>query len=328
MADVYELVADAQAVARTLRLSAADTSRPIVRVIVLSLDEIATTLLSPHRARHGNERAIASLTRVRSDLLGLLEHGGNPPRKQLLKVQRALADLLVEIEGFYAGSDNDGDSATRDPAAGGSPNRPDEDHNDSGALVDRTPELTRNEEGLRVIATAYRREARRKAPLMIVLLTVAFIAVAVATAMGWYLLVQHQREPASKASIFLVEWTPAAGLLAVTLFLVQHAARVGRQADELRRLARQLESLTTYLRPLPMDTRSLILSAMTQRLFPRLLDDDPLREEDWFPADDTLLASINPDLARLALAQEDDDEDHDDDDATEPDSTKPPERQS
>jgi hypothetical protein len=156
-------------------------------------------------------------------------------------------------------------------------------------------------------AKSCRLDAERKSTFVVVLYLFALAAVIVATAMGWYLVVRQSQTSNVPATVFLARWTPAAALLAAAFLLAHQAARVARAADELRRLERQLLGLMAYLRPLPADARNLLLAAMTPRLFPRLLDDDPLREEDWFPDEEILLASINPDL--LPSDEEADDED-------------------
>jgi hypothetical protein len=145
---------------------------------------------------------------------------------------------------------------------------------------------------------------------------VVFVAVAVATAMGWLLVAERADDPGMSASDFLVRWVPAAGLLAVAALILREASHVRRSADELRRLHRQVSGLSSYLEPLPPDARHLLHAVMLQRLFPRLVDDDPLREEpDWFPDDDELLASINPALwERINAANSGEDEPEDTDD--------------
>jgi hypothetical protein len=50
-------------------------------------------------------------------------------------------------------------------------------------------------------------------------------------------------------------------------------------------------------------TQDLLRAAMTQRLFPRLIDDDPLREDDWFPDTEMLVMSILPESAIKAMRE-------------------------
>jgi hypothetical protein len=221
---------------------------------------------------------------VRGRLLGLLSINDDERRRQLVDLQRTLAELLGVVsrqapsdsaedvkEGVAAHLDDDDESADKDD------NECDEDQ------THRESMLTRSEQGLRLAAMAYEKEAGRKSALMGSLYILALSAITVGTLMGWYLITHRALERYAAAGGFLAQWTPAAGLLAVGFYLIHQAGRIGRGADELRRLQRQFLGLLSYLRPLPSDTQNLLLAAMTQRLFPRLIEDDPLREEDWFP---------------------------------------------
>ena len=84
------------------------------------------------------------------------------------------------------------------------------------------------------------------------------------------------------------------------IFLAYQASTLRRNSDEARRLQRQLQALPAYLAPLPLNAQMLLRGAMIQRLFPRLLEDnDPLREEDWFPDPGQLISAIDPKLIEV-----------------------------
>ena len=70
------------------------------------------------------------------------------------------------------------------------------------------------------------------------------------------------------------------------------AARQRRGAHEALRLARQLTGLPAYLYPLPPSASHLMRMTMTQRLFPRLIEDtDPLRDAPWPDTSELLRAA-------------------------------------
>ena len=145
----------------------------------------------------------------------------------------------------------------------------------------------------------YEKDLMRQTRLIQALYATALITTVAATAMAWSLLLHAGNDTTTGRA--LAELTPEFSLFAFAALLVRQATQARRNADELRRLRRQLTALPAYLRPLPPDTQDLLRAAMTQRLFPRTSDDDPLQEDDWFPDDETLLPSINLKLYEQVL---------------------------
>jgi hypothetical protein len=93
---------------------------------------------------------------------------------------------------------------------------------------------------------------------------------------------------------FLARASACLPLLAFALALLWLAARQRRSAREALRLARQLPALPAYLSSLPPLASHLMRMTMTQRMFPRLIEDtDPLRDPPWPEATELLEAVKN-----------------------------------
>jgi hypothetical protein len=151
----------------------------------------------------------------------------------------------------------------------------------------------------------YREDARRRSRFAAALYVLAFIVVGLATGFGCFLILSRGAELDNTISGFFAQCVPLVAFLVVAVLIAHQAARTRRGADELRRIAYQLDSLDEYLGPLPPPAQALVRAAMTQRLFPRLIDDDPLREvDDWFPgAEDVTKLILHRDPPRQPPAQ-------------------------
>lgn len=144
--------------------------------------------------------------------------------------------------------------------------------------------------GLMLAADNYDEDARRSARTTLWLYTGGTTLALLALVSHWLLVLNQLPRPA--ASDFLVQSLPFLCLVVLSTLVVMHANHQRRTTEELRRLARQLRTLPAYLLPLPIATQALLRSTLTQRLFPRLSDDDLLREPDAFPSADYLMDSI------------------------------------
>ena len=307
MATVPELLADAQALGRAVRLGASGDTRDLAIALTANLDAIAADLLPRSESETPPAAGVTErLEVVVADLLSLL-HGDKQLRDQFIDVQRKLTDLLeatsraAEPDGCATGDDAQLDNEEGEDS-GGDAGEP--EANEGG----RKAAIARSEQGLHRVAEAYRKDADQRSRAVLVLGLVALATVGVATAMAWHLVTRWDANDHLTPGGFLARCVPALALYAVAALLAHQATRMRRGVDELRRLERQLQGITAYLHPLPADTQDLVRAAMTQRLFPRLIEDDPLREEDWFPDSEYLLASINPDLPRLLGDDEADDD--------------------
>jgi hypothetical protein len=139
-------------------------------------------------------------------------------------------------------------------------------------------------------ADSYATDALRSARTMIWLYTGGAALAAIALVTHWLLVFTQSPRPAM--GDFLVQSLPFLFLLALSAFVFVHANRQRRNTEDLRRVERQLRTLPGYLAPLPANTQALLRSTLMQRLFPRLSDDDLLREPDSFPSADYLMESI------------------------------------
>jgi hypothetical protein len=100
--DISELLADVQAVTRTLRLSVSGSARRAVDAIADDLDEIATVAVIPNVPASARSRASNTLARTRRDLLQALRRSSRDRRQRLTRVQREVADSLAEVEDLAA----------------------------------------------------------------------------------------------------------------------------------------------------------------------------------------------------------------------------------
>jgi hypothetical protein len=145
-------------------------------------------------------------------------------------------------------------------------------------------------------AEPYAIDARRSARTTIWLYIGGIALVAGALLLQWLLILDQSPRPGS--GDFLVQSLPFLFVLVLSALIFVHASRQRRTTEELRRVERQLRTLpgyVSYLTPLPSATQALLRSVLLQRLFPRLSDDDLLREPDSFPSMDYLMASIADD---------------------------------
>ena len=303
-----ELLADAQALGRAVRLGASDDTRGLAIALTAILDAIAADLLPRSESEAPPAAEVTErLEAVVADLLSLLHGDDEQLRDQFIGVQRKLTYLLkatsrtAEPDGCATAGDTQLDDDEGEDAGGDA----DEPEAKEGG---RKAAITRSEQGLRRVAEAYRKDADQRSRMVLMLGLIALATVGVATAMAWYMVTRWGGDAHLTPGGFLARCAPALALYAVSALLAHQATRMRRGVDELRRLERQLQGITAYLHPLPADTQDLVRAAMTQRLFPRLIEDDPLREEDWFPDSEYLLASINPDLPRLLGGDEADDD--------------------
>lgn len=307
MTNVPELLADARAVARAIELGSTEESRTLARALVASIDALSADLTS-FDIDESHPNLTRALEVTVSRLLRLRHSDQAACRGELLAVLRHVLELLPGTQRLAA------DDGIR---AGGSSD-PSDDISDSIA-DDRSCDecvLAKGERGLRGAAEAHGIDARRQSRIAVLLYAVAFAAAGFATLLAWRVIVRHGLQPAAAPAYVAAESIPIVAIFMVAIYVAHQAARLVRSSDELRRIRRQMETMTGYLEPLPSDTQDLLRAVLIQRLFPRLLEDDPLREEDWFPDADTLLASINPSLlAEISRARSEfDDEEEDEDD--------------
>lgn len=108
---------------------------------------------------------------------------------------------------------------------------------------------------------------------------------------------------------------PGPAIVAVSLGVAAvalgwNSRRLDIEAQELRRVSRQLEMLPPFMAGLPDTTQGLLRGALIQRLFPRLISDsDPLREGDWAPNSKEMLLSLDRSYLEYAMGPDDDDSD-------------------
>lgn len=312
MKTVPELLEDAQAVGRAVLLGASDDTRSLARALTANLDAVAADLLPRSESETLPAAEVTErLEAIVADLLSLRHADDEQLRDRFIDVQRKLTDLLeatrraAEPDVGATAGDIQLDDEEEDEDFGRDAGEPE------AKEVDRMAAIARSEQGLGQVAEAYRKDADQRSRAVLMLGLVALATVGVATYMAWYLVTRWGADDHLTPGGFLARCTPALALYAVAALLAHQATRMRRGVDELRRLERQLQGITAYLHPLPADTQDLVRAAMTRRLFPRLIEDDPLREEDRFPGSDYLLASINPDLPRLLGLLGDDEADDD-----------------
>lgn len=301
MKTVPELLEDAQALGRAVLLGASDDMRSLARALTANLDAVVADLLPRSESGTLSAEVAERLEVIVTDLLSLRHGDDIQLRNRFIDVQRKLTDLL-DVASRKA--------APNDGATAGDTQLDDEEEEEDSSTDegeseanggDRRAAIARSEQGLRGLAEAYRTDAERRSRVVLVLGLIALAAVGVASAMAWYLATRWGDDDQLTPGGFVVRCVPALAFYAVAALLAHQATRMRRGVDELRRLERQLQGITAYLDPLPDDTQDLMRAAMTQRLFPRLIEDDPLREEDWFPNSEELIASINLDITRQLL---------------------------
>ena len=198
----------------------------------------------------------------------------------------------------------------RDDATGPSgPAGPGEHDTISSGTVAREERIRQSNDSLERLTRSYASDARRQARVSTFLYVAAVALAGVGVALSGIVVLRAEFRALEPGAV-VARLLPSALLLALAVLCGRQAALVRRGAFELDRQRRQLVGLSGYLLPLPVPTQDLLRAAMVPRLFPRLLeDDDPTREDDWFPDGDQLLVTVDPDLAEL-LARPDD---HDDD---------------
>jgi hypothetical protein len=309
--NVPELLADARALARAIELSSTEESRNLAAAVVANIDA-----LSADSTELGSEESLASANALRaletvvSELVRLLHSKRSQWRDELVPVQVQITELLRVAQATIVG---DAADAIDSSEVAGEVSDIIED-----ARCDEW-ELVNGEHDLQSAAEAHSFDARRQSRLALILYAAALGAAGVATVLAWQVIVRRGVGLESAPADIAAECIPVLAMLCVAVYIAQQASRCVKNSDELRRVRRQLATLNVYLEPLPHDTRDLLRAALIQRLFPRLLEDDPLREDDWFPDADTLLASINPRLlaqissTRSELDHEENDEDEDED---------------
>lgn len=300
-----KLLADARALARAIELSSTEESRNLAAALVANIDALSDDLreLSSEESRV-SASALRALEAVVSQLLRLLHSERSQWREKLLPVQLQITELFRVAPATIVGAAADAIDSSEVAGKG----------SDSiGAPPCDERELVNGEHGLQGAAEAYSIDARRQSRLALILYAAALGAVGVATALAWQVIVGRRLGIESASAYIAAACIPVVAMLGVAVYIAQQASRCVKNSDEVRRVGRQLATLSVYLEPLPHDTQDLLRAALIQRLFPRLLEDDPLPEDDWFPDADTLLASINPSLvAEISSIRSDLDDEEDD----------------
>jgi hypothetical protein len=254
VSDAAERRADALALARTLQLTSAGPTRALaesVAALIRGLGDAEPVLW---------DQTVAELATVLRQPEAAMSAG-------LVQVQRSLVQKLAAETPVDRGgrARRFWRRRTSDPAA---------------THADAAP--TESGDALLRVAVAYGRDAGRRGWLGLAVAVLALLIAAVATFIGWEVMDRAASADQRPSRILAFLLLPA--VLFVAAGLVAHqAAVIRRGAHELQRLERQFQAVDAYLEPLPVEARHLMRAALAQRLFPRMIEDDPLRDEDWFP---------------------------------------------
>lgn len=155
-----------------------------------------------------------------------------------------------------------------------------------GSPADPEPDLT-------AAAQSFTADAEKSARTMFLLYVCGAGLAMLALVLHWLLVLDRAQRSAS--GDVLVQSLPYLFLLGLSIFVMSQANQQRRTTEELRRVARQLGTLPgylNYLTPLPANTQALLRGSLMQRLFPRVTEDDLLREPDSFPHSQDLLKTI------------------------------------
>lgn len=294
-------LADASALARAIRLATTGED-----TVALALEQTLAAITTTANAGEIKTNVLAggeAVTWVRSmvdSLKHTLESAPGDWPSRVAVVNATAARILASV--VSSGPDSEQSSASARQISGA-----------AVALQDRDEMLLRSTRTLEGASRTYERDARRQSQLATLLYLAAAGLVALAIVLSWAIVFRPEFRALGTGGL-VSRLLPGLLLLGLAAAGGQQAQRVRRNAEELRRVRRQLVALPGYLLPLPVAAQDLLRAAMLPRLFPRLLEDnDPMREEDWFPDGDQVLAAVDfsvlENLARVSEPADSDDGD-------------------
>ena len=299
--DAEALATDVRALARTVRLTG-PVDDPLSQALVATVEGL---LQSDPTGVTGT----VDLTEVAAALKGAL---GGAPGDRMRAVAQANA---VAAEAAARARMQLGD----DPMEEAGPAGPGEHDTPSSAPGAREERVRRSDDRLERLTQTYASDARRQVRVSTFLYASAVALASAGVALSGIVLLRAEFRALEPGAV-VARLLPSALLLALAVVCGRQAALVRRGAFELDRQRRQLLGLSGYLLPLPVPTQDLLRAAMVPRLFPRLLeDDDPTREDEWFPSGDLLLATVDPELAELLASTDAPDHDGREDDGPDDD---------
>lgn len=136
-------------------------------------------------------------------------------------------------------------------------------------------------------AARHAQDAESLESRMMVMILLAVLCISGLAALGVWVSVSPPTQWPGPAIV-----TVSLGLAAVAFGW--NARRLDVEAQELRRVSRQLEMLHPFVADLPDTAQGLLRGVLIQRLFPRLISDsDPLREAEWAPKSRELLIALD-----------------------------------
>lgn len=279
MATVEDLTNDVEALVRVLCIDARPATREVATALANTTKELVKILDAMTLDRGRSSGVEARLTDIVRDVQEALRAGGRKRQRILAAAISSLQEMIRDL------SDRE-----------------------SSVSRERHQALLESEVGLRRAAELYERDAKRDSRAALLLAFTSLFGIALATTLAIHQSSTITRDLPVTSPRTVLALGPVFAIYACSAVGIMQAGRLRRGSDEIRRLHRQILTLTSYLSPLPRETQDLLRACLTQRLFPRLISDDPLREEDWFPEGDSVLASIMPHLAQELLAPDDEED--------------------